>query len=213
MKSVLKKLNKIQVKLKAPKGQFNKFGKYKYRNAEDILEAVKPHLGSELATLIVRDEIVKVEDRFYVKAKATLYCSETGEDISSEAYARESLNKKGMDDSQITGATSSYARKYAMNGLFAIDDNKDADSDDNTNAPKKVEKKSTKSNTKKIDTSSETKNKTALKLEKFINVLNDENIRDKAIQQAISQRFITQSQKEELLEFLEEKYVNKIEVR
>lgn len=118
-----KKLSDIQKNLKAPKGQYNAFGKYKYRNCEDIMEAVKPLLG-DLA-LIVSDDIQLIGDRYYVKATATL--SDGEHSVSVSAFAREALDKKGMDDSQITGATSSYARKYALNGLFAIDDTKDAD--------------------------------------------------------------------------------------
>jgi hypothetical protein len=119
-------LNSIQKKLKAPKGQYNSFGKYKYRNAEDILEAVKPLLGS--GTLVISDEVVQIGDRFYLKATATLRDGEVA--WSASAFARESREKKGMDDAQVTGAASSYARKYALNGLFCIDDTKDADSDD-----------------------------------------------------------------------------------
>lgn len=121
----MKLLNKIQRELKAPKGQFNSFGKYYYRNCEDILEAVKPLLG-QTGTLILEDEVVQLGDRYYVKATATLREDEKW--IASTAYAREALDKKGMDDAQITGAASSYARKYALNGLFCIDDTKDADS-------------------------------------------------------------------------------------
>ena len=117
------KLNTIQQKLKAPKGQTNNFGKYKYRSCEDILEAVKPLLGE--CSLVVSDEIEVRGDRVYVKATATLH---DGNSIMSACgYAREPQTKKGMDESQITGAASSYARKYALNGLFAIDDTKDAD--------------------------------------------------------------------------------------
>lgn len=120
----MKTLNKIQKELKAPKGQENTFGKYKYRSCEDILEAVKPLLGD--AVLTITDDIVMIGDRFYVKATATIYEGE--ERAAVCAFARESLDKKGMDTAQITGATSSYARKYALNGLFCIDDTKDADS-------------------------------------------------------------------------------------
>lgn len=115
------KLASIQRELKAPKGQFNSFGKYKYRSCEDILEAVKPLLNG--TPLIISDEIVLIGDRYYVKA--TVYFGLDGPTVS--AYAREGLDKKGMDDAQITGAASSYARKYALNGLFLIDDTKDAD--------------------------------------------------------------------------------------
>ena len=126
----MKKLNEIQQKLKAPKNQYNSFGKYKYRNQEDILEAVKPLLGE--STIIIEDEIVNIGERYYVKATATL--REGDESVTATAYAREAEIKKGMDESQITGATSSYARKYALNGLFLIDDTKDADNSDNGNA-------------------------------------------------------------------------------
>jgi hypothetical protein len=119
-------LNLIQTKLVAPKGQTNAFGKYKYRSCEDILEALKPLLKETKATLILTDEIVSIGDRFYVRAYADLK-AEDGE-WRGVAYAREATEKKGMDESQITGASSSYARKYALNGLFCIDDTKDADS-------------------------------------------------------------------------------------
>lgn len=123
-------LAKIQRELKVPKGQYNSFSKFHYRNAEDILEAVKPLLGDKGA-LILDDEIVLIGERYYVKAKAEL--SDDGKVIGTAiAYAREALDKKGMDEAQITGAASSYARKYALCGLFCIDDGKDADSDDNT---------------------------------------------------------------------------------
>jgi hypothetical protein len=116
-------LNKIQKELKAPKNQMNNFGNYKYRSCEDILEAVKPLLGE--ATLTLSDKILMIGDRFYVEATATL--THKGESISVTSQARESTEKKGMDVAQITGAASSYARKYALNGLFCIDDTKDAD--------------------------------------------------------------------------------------
>ena len=124
---VYQALLNIQSELKAPKNQFNQFGKYYYRNCEDILEAVKPLLKKEGCTLYIQDEIVKIDDRYYVKAKVTLVNIESGETISTTAYAREEESKKGMDSSQVTGASSSYARKYALNGLFCIDDTKDSD--------------------------------------------------------------------------------------
>ena len=120
------KLSGIVKELKAPKNQINSFGGYKYRNCEDILEAVKPLLDGLF--LSISDEIVVVGDRYYVKATATVTDGETSH--SASAMAREALNKKGMDDAQVTGATSSYARKYCLNGLFGIDDSKDADSDE-----------------------------------------------------------------------------------
>ena len=124
---IYKKLSGIQCELVATKGQYNNFGKYSYRSCEDILEAVKPLLDKYKVAIVIKDDIVPVGDRFYVKATATLIDSETGESVEASAFARESADKKGMDSSQVTGATSSYARKYALNGLFAIDDNKDAD--------------------------------------------------------------------------------------
>lgn len=130
---IYEKLAEIQKKLNAPKGQYNKFGGYAYRSCEDILEAVKPLLGD--CVLTVKDEIVLIGDRFYVKAIARIAIS-NDDYVENTAFAREEATKKGMDASQITGATSSYARKYALNGLFAIDDNKDAD----TMAPEQPKK-------------------------------------------------------------------------
>lgn len=122
----MKELISIQSELKAPKSQFNKFGGYKYRKAEDILEAVKPLLAKQKCTLIITDDVVLVSNRIYVKATATIK-NEKGECETTNGWAREEETKKGMDGSQITGASSSYARKYALNGLFAIDDNADSD--------------------------------------------------------------------------------------
>lgn len=139
-------LTKITRELKAPKNLKNSFGNYTYRNAESIYEAVKPLLEKHKATLILSDNIEAIGDRFYIKATATLSDSK-GESISATAYAREAFTKKGMDEAQITGSASSYARKYALGGLFLLDDNKDIDSLDNadTNAstpakPKKTAK-------------------------------------------------------------------------
>ena len=125
----MKELLQIQSELKAPKGQYNSFGKYKYRSCEDILEAVKPLCVKYGVILTLSDEIVQVGERYYIKATARLQ-KEGCTDVSVTAYAREALDKKGMDDSQITGTASSYARKYALNGLFCIDDTKDADTDE-----------------------------------------------------------------------------------
>lgn len=122
----MKELITIQSKLKAPKSQFNRFGNYKYRKAEDILEAVKPLLAEQYCTLVITDDIVLVGNRIYVKATATLKNGK-GDTETATGLAREEETKKGMDASQITGAASSYARKYALNGLFAIDDNQDSD--------------------------------------------------------------------------------------
>ena len=131
------KLLVIQTKLNAPRNQYNKFGNYNYRSCEDILEGVKPFLAETKTTLRIEDEVVLIGERYYIKAKAVLHDCESSEYVTNIAYAREELNRKGMDASQITGATSSYARKYALNGLFCIDDVKDADSRDNR--PKEAE--------------------------------------------------------------------------
>ena len=129
--SVYEKLVKVQSELKAPKSKFNSFGKYNYRSLEDILEGVKPLLAKYNATLVITDGVEQVGERYYIKALATFIDAENGESVSNTALARESADKKGMDDSQITGTASSYARKYALNGLFLIDDTKDADTDEN----------------------------------------------------------------------------------
>ena len=126
----MRKLMEIQTRIKAPKNLYNSFGKYKYRNAEGICEAVKPYLAEMNCALTLSDEIIEVGGRVYVKATATLRDIETSESISVFAMAREADEKKGMDESQITGTASSYARKYALNGLFLLDDTKDADSDE-----------------------------------------------------------------------------------
>lgn len=128
--NIYEKLLAIQTELKAPKGQRNDFGKYNYRSCEDILEAVKPLCQKNQATLVLSDELVNIGERYYIKATATLYDTTENTQISNSAYARESETKKGMDDSQITGTASSYARKYALNGLFNIDDTKDADTNE-----------------------------------------------------------------------------------
>lgn len=127
------RLRCVQRDLKAPKNQYNSFGKYRYRSCEDILEGVKPILQEYGCAIVLSDTIEQIGDRFYVKATATFYDCDTGESVSNTAYARESDDKKGMDASQITGTASSYARKYALNGLLLIDDTKDADTDENRN--------------------------------------------------------------------------------
>lgn len=142
--NLYEKLQKIQYEMKAPKNLYNKFGNYKYRNAEGILEAFKPFGEKYKVALVLDDEIVNIGDRYYIKATATIYDIEKEESVRNSAYARESFDKKGMDDSQITGTASSYARKYALNGLFLLDDTKDADTDefheeiDKKPAPKKA---------------------------------------------------------------------------
>ena len=127
--AIFEKLSKIQAELKAPKNQYNSFGKYKYGSCEDILEAVKPICQKNGCVLVLSDEVINLEGRYYVKATAMLIDGE--DNISNSAYAREDESKKGMDGSQITGTASSYARKYALNGLFCIDDTKDADTNEN----------------------------------------------------------------------------------
>lgn len=130
IKGLKNKLIQIQSELKAPKGQFNSFGKYNYRSCEDILEAVKPLLAKYKVVMTITDEVVAVSDRVYVRACATLSDAEGDESVSNVAWAREDADKKGMDGSQLTGTASSYARKYCLNGLFLIDDTKDADTDE-----------------------------------------------------------------------------------
>ena len=144
MGNIYEKLATIQADLKAPKGQYNSFGKYNYRSCEDILEAVKPLLKANGLILRLYDEIVQIGERYYIKATAHLSDAKTEEGTSNTAYAREQETKSGMDASQITGTASSYARKYALNALFLIDDNKDADTDEHakqTGAEPKEEKK------------------------------------------------------------------------
>lgn len=127
--NIYEKLLKVQIELKAPKGQYNSFGKYKYRSCEDILEALKPVLDKLKLTLFIKDDVIEVNTRNYVKATIILVNIEKPDEIiETSALAREEETKKGMDGSQITGASSSYARKYALNGMFMIDDTKDSDS-------------------------------------------------------------------------------------
>lgn len=145
-KSVVERLIEVQALLKAPKGQYNSFGKYKYRSCEDILEAVKPLLAERGLLLFIEDQIERIGDtsgtdslRWYVKATATV--TDGTDSVSTTAYAREDESKKGMDGSQVTGASSSYARKYALNALFLIDDTKDADAT-NTHGKEQTQKPS-----------------------------------------------------------------------
>lgn len=140
MEKIHAKLNAIQSALKAPKSQYNEFGKYKYRKAEDILESVKPLLKENGCTLTCTDDLQLIGDRYYIRATATITCSEDGSSVSTTAFAREEEEKKGMDGSQVTGASSSYARKYALNGLLCIDDTADSDT---TNQGDGKEKKPT----------------------------------------------------------------------
>lgn len=129
--TIHEKMMKIQTTLKAPKDKWNDYGKYNYRNAEGILEAVKPLLAENKLSMYITDDVQAVGERVYVKATVKVLDAETGESVETTALAREALNKKGMDDSQITGTASSYARKYALNGIFLLDDTKDADTNEN----------------------------------------------------------------------------------
>lgn len=168
----MKTLISIQNELKAPKNQFNSFGEFHYRSCEDILEAVKPLLFKYGAALILSDEVVLIGNRYYVKATATLLTSEGGT-FKASAYAREMETRKKMDDGQLTGAASSYARKYALNGLFDIDDTKDADTRDNRDlgGAKPADKPAEKP-TKNIDIDKEMKAATtAAELQKMCRLL------------------------------------------
>jgi len=139
--NIYEKLLKIQTKLTAPKSQYNDFGKYAYRNNEDILNALKPFLDSEKVAIVQSDEMVQIGDRYYIKATSELIDADgDGGSVKNTAYARETETKKGMDSAQITGAASSYARKYSLNGLFAIDDSRDPD----TGKPEPEDKKKVK---------------------------------------------------------------------
>lgn len=129
--SIYKELARIQKDLKAPKSQYNKHGKFYFRNKEDILEGLKQHLNG--LTVVVRDEMIMLGDRFYVKSTATL--SDGENEVSSTAFAREAFEQKGMQAAQLSGSTSSYAGKYALNGLFALDDSRDPDSQTSDGAP------------------------------------------------------------------------------
>lgn len=163
MSEITKKLIAIQKELKAPKGQRNTYGNYNYRSCEDILEAVKPLLAKHGCSLMLMDEIVQIGDRYYIKATARFVDSETDDSISNTAYAREEETKKGMDSSQITGTASSYARKYCLNGLFLIDDTKDADTDEYRKATEKE-------NAKKAPEKSEKKTATPKQIELIMKI-------------------------------------------
>ena len=138
--NIYEKLTEVQNELKAPKSKYNSFGKYNYRSCEDILEAVKPILKAKRLAMTVKDDVFNIGDRFYIMATVTVFDCESEEKVTTTAYAREDADKKGMDGSQITGSSSSYARKYALNGMFAIDDTKDADSWNTHDKDRKVEK-------------------------------------------------------------------------
>ena len=199
VKNVYSVLTEIQNELKAPKSQYNSFGKYKYRSCEDIQEALKPLLKNHRCTLFLTDTIVNIENRFYVGAKAVLIYNPSGEKIEVSSYAREEEHKKGMDGSQVTGASSSYSRKIALNGLFLIDDNKDSDrTNDGTEAPKKVlnKQKPTASSLIKLT-------------DDQIQVLINQNKEEKAIEQNQKRYDLTDQQISVLKNSLESKKSNK----
>lgn len=159
--NIYEKLLKTQVELKAPKGQYNSFGKYKYRSCEDILEALKPVLDKLKLTLFIKDDVIEVNTRNYVKATITLVNTEKPDEIiETSALAREEEIKKGMDGSQITGASSSYARKYALNGMFMIDDTKDSDSTNTHGKEEKTEAERKKEAIEAINKLADTEEKT-----------------------------------------------------
>lgn len=159
--NIYEKLLKAQVELKAPKGQYNSFGKYKYRSCEDILEALKPVLNKFKLTLFIKDDVIEVNTRNYVKATITLVNIEKPDEIiETSALAREEETKKGMDGSQITGASSSYARKYALNGMFMIDDTKDSDSTNTHGKEEKTEAERKKEAIEAINKLADTEEKT-----------------------------------------------------
>ena len=139
--NIYEKLTEVQNELKAPKSKYNSFGKYNYRSCEDILEAVKPILKAKRLAMTVKDDVFNIGERFYIMATVTVFDCESEEKVTTTAYAREDADKKGMDGSQMTGSSSSYARKYALNGMFAIDDTKDADSWNTHDKDRTVEKK------------------------------------------------------------------------
>ena len=177
--NIYEKLMNIQKELKAPKCQYNSFGKYKYRSCEDILESVKPLLEKYKVTIILTDKLEQIGERYYIRAKAILIDTESNNSIENTAYAREEETKKGMDGSQITGASSSYARKYALNGLFGIDDNKDSDT---TNIQNKEEKEDKKASPKQIELIQ--KYYQGENLTKLLEVNNIEKLEDMSINKA-----------------------------
>lgn len=143
--NIYEKLTEVQNELKAPKSKYSIFGNYNYRSCEDIMEAVKPLLKDKKLAMTVKDDVFNIGDRFYIMATVTVFDCESEEKLSTTAFAREEAVKKGMDGSQITGSSSSYARKYALNGMFAIDDTKDADGWNTHEKDKPAEKKENKS--------------------------------------------------------------------
>ena len=149
--SVYEKLNQVQVNLEAPKNQYNSFGKYEYRSCEDILKGLKDLLKETKSAVTISDTVKQIGDRYYIEATAKFIDIETSEFVEATALAREDESKKGMDLAQVTGSVSSYARKYALNGLFAIDDAKDSDSTNTTNKGTKTENKQSTNKTNSIN--------------------------------------------------------------
>ena len=202
-----KKLINIQQKLKAPKGQYNSFGNYAYRSCEDILEAVKPILAEEQCALILKDDIVFIGERYYIRAEAVLY-DENGEIIAeNSAYAREEAEKKGMDGSQITGASSSYARKYALNGLFGIDDNKDSDT--TNNGDDKPKQQSQQKQTYKKDNKRQAQDKQSSEAKKAIY----DQVRAELTKAGLSEQFVCEKYHINKLEELNAKQIQALMAR
>ena len=150
-KNILKKLLLIQQELKVPKNQFNAFGKYNYRSCEDILESARPIANKNGCVIVINDDIKEINGRYYVEATITLFDVDSGEEISTKALAREAEPKSGMSESQLTGACSSYARKYALSAMFALDDEKDDDTRDNRQQSKQINKPVQKQTQKPVD--------------------------------------------------------------
>lgn len=180
-KNIYEKLSQVQNELKAPKGQKNTFGNYRYRSAEDILEAVKPILKKNDLTIIISDTLENIGERYYIKATVSLCDLDMDERIQVNAYAREEETKKGMDASQITGTASSYARKYALNGLFNIDDTKDADTDEYTKRTKEEPTNDLKTipiSQERLDTIRELIEETKTDLKKFLSYYELKSLKD-----------------------------------
>ena len=206
--NVYEKLMTVQTKLRAPKGQYNSYGGYSYRSCEDILEALKPLLAEVGAIVNISDEVKLIGDRFYVEATAMFLDCETGDSVVARASAREAQTRKGMDDSQITGAVSSYARKYALNGLFAIDDNKDADS---TNTHNKENKPNTTTRSKEIKPNMTPTGITEAQLKRVFAIGNKAGIKKEVVEGTVRKIFnceakdMTKEQYDNICERLEKK--------
>lgn len=183
--SVYLKLMKVQTKLKAPKNQRNNFGNYNYRSCEDILEALKPLLEEEKAVINISDNIILIGERYYIESTVKFIDAENGEIIEVKSMAREEENKKGMDSSQLTGSTSSYARKYALNGMFAIDDTKDSDA---TNTHNKTESKP-KQNVSNNNTQSNEKKLSEAQCKRLYSIAYSKNVKSEQVKEAVMKKF------------------------